>query len=205
MSDKKPMYDAFTSPAGEAVFPWITRADTTYDATGLYHCDLSVPFELAQDFIAKLESTRDAFIATLPVAKQQALAPRAVYKEELTRPEYPEDASDADKQAIRDAWVGEPTGNVLFKFKLKAKVQPKDGDGWTQKPVVVAADTGEAVESPVFGGSIIRVRGQIVPYTNDAAQAVGVTLRMKAVQVIELVTGDGSGSGFWTDFDNEAA
>lgn len=204
MADKK-LLEAFTSPAGEAVYPWITRADTTYDATGLYHCDLSVPFELAQNFIAKLEKARDSFIATLPVAKQQSLAPRAVYKEELTRPEYPEGATDEEKQAIRDAWAGEPTGNVIFRCKLKAQVTPKDGDAFTQKPIVVTADTGEAVESPVFGGSIVRVRGQIVPYTNDAAQSVGITLRMKAVQVIELVTGDSSGGGFWTDFDDAAA
>jgi hypothetical protein len=204
MADK-PMYEAFTSPVGEAIYPWITRADTTYDADGIYHCDLSVPFELAQDFIAKLEGVRNAFINTLPVAKQKSLAPKDVYREELTRPERPEGSTDEEWQAIKDAWEGEPTGNVLFRCKLKARVTPKSGDGWTQKPAVVTADTGEAVEEPVYGGSIVRIRGQIVPYTNDAAQSVGVTLRMRAVQVIELVTGSADGGGFWIDFDNEAA
>ncbi len=58
---------------------------------------------------------------------------------------------------------------------------------------------------PVYGGSIIRVRGQIVPYTSAAAGICGITLRMKAVQVIDLVTGSGEGSAFWTDFDDAAA
>lgn len=200
MSDK-PRYEAFTSPVGEAVFPWITKADTEYSATGVFKTDLSVPFEAAQDFIAKLEKARADFIATLPIGKQESLTPRPVYFDEYTRPEYPEDATDDEKKALRDAWVGEPTGNVLFRFKLNAHVDTDDG-GFDQAPVVVDAASGEKVTDAVFGGSVIRVRGQIVPYTNNAAATVGVTLRMKAVQVIEIVSGGGDGS-FWTDFGND--
>lgn len=201
--NKKPRFEAFTSPVGEAVFPWITKADTEFDSKGVYRTDLSVPFDEAQEFIAKLEKARNDFLHTLPAGKQSALTPRPVYMEEMTRPEYPENATDAEKKAIRESWVGEPTGNVIFRFKLKAFVDTDDG-GFTQSPVVVKADTGEKVEDPVFNGSIIRVRGQIVPYTNAAAGTVGITLRMKAVQVIELVSGTG-GSEFWTDFDADAA
>lgn len=203
MTDK-PRYEAFTSPVGEAVFPWITKADTTFDTNGVFKTELSLPFEAAQGFIAKLEGVRDAFVQTLPVGKQQALSARPVYKEELTRPEYPEDATKEEKQALRDAWLGEPTGNVLFKFKLKAHVDTKDG-GFDQKPVVVHAATGEAVEEPVYGGSVVRVRGQIVPYTNDAAGTVGITMRLKAVQVLELVSGEGGQSNFWSDFPEDGA
>jgi len=199
MSDA-PKYEAYTSPVGEAVFPWITKADTQFGGAGVFKVDLSVPFEEAQGFIAKLEKARDDFIATLPVAKQQALVAKPVYFDELTRPDYPEGVSDDEKKAIRDAWVGEPTGNVCFRMKLKAHVDTDDG-GFDQEPVVVSADTGEKIDQPVFNGSIIRVRGQIVPYTNNAAGTVGTTLRMKAVQVIELVTG--SGGSFWTDFPDD--
>lgn len=203
MADKKYL-EAFTSPAGEAVFPWITKADTEHDASGVYHTDLSLPLDLADTFIAKLEKSRDDFIATLPVAQQQALVPRPVFKMELTRPVYPENSTDEEKEALKAAHVPVETGNVVFRFKLKARVQPKESEAFTQKPIIVLAETGEKVESPVYGGSIIKVRGQIVPYTNAAAGMVGITLRLKAVQVIELVTG-GSGNGsFWTDgFDDE--
>lgn len=200
----KPKYEAFTTPTGEAVFPWISKADTEHDQNGVYHVDLSVPFETAQDFIAKLTRIREEFVATLPVAKQNALAKKPVYMEELTRPEYPEGASKEEKAAIRNAWEGEPTGNVIFRIKMKAKVTTADGTTFEQEPVIVSADTGERVDQPVYGGSIIRVRGQVVPYTNAAAGIVGVTLRMKAVQVVELVTGGGSDS-FWTDFGEENA
>ena len=111
---EKVNYEAFTSPAGEAVFPWITRADTKHDAQGVYHTDLSIPFELAQEFIAKLEGVRANFIATLPLNKQNALIPKPVYKEELSRPEYDADASDDEKQAVRDAWIGDRSRSPLW-------------------------------------------------------------------------------------------
>lgn len=200
----KSRLESFTSPAGEAVFPWLTKPDTVHDAAGVYHTDLSIPFDLAQDFIARLEGVRDSFIQTLPVNQQSSLKARDVYTMEMTRPEYGSDLSPAEKAAVRGSHVGEETGNVLFRFKLKASVQPRDGEAFTQAPIVVTADTGERVESPVYGGSIIRVRGQIVPYTNAAAGIVGITLRMKAVQVIELVTagsGGGENAGYWTNFE----
>lgn len=197
----KPRYETFITPLGEAIFPWLTKADTEHDAGGVYHVDVSVPFEAATDFIAKLERVRDEFIATLPVAQQKSLAPKPVYIDELTRPTYPEDATKEEKAAIRDAWEGEPTGNVIFRCKMKAQFMNADKDVFTQEPVVVLADTGERVTDPVYGGSILKVKGQIVPYTNKASATVGVTLRMKSVQVTELVSG-GGGDGFWTDFDD---
>jgi len=189
---------AFLSPIGEAVFPWITAPDTMHDQNGVYKTDLSVPFTEAQEFIAQLEGARNDFIKTLPLAKQKSLTPRPVYFEELTRPEYPEGATADEKKAIRDNWEGEPTGNVIFRFKLKARVQPRDGDPFEQTPVVIDAATGEDLEGPVYGGSIIQVKGQIVPYTNDAAGMVGVTLRMRAVFVVEQQQSSGGGDGdFW--------
>ena len=197
--DKKKYLEAFTSPVGEAVFPWLTKADTEHDASGVFHTDLSVPFEAADAFIAKLEKVRNEFKATLTVAQQGALNDKPVYKDELTRP--PKDASDE----VKAAFVPEKTGNVLFRMKLKNNVTTGAGETFTQTPILVSADTGEKITDPVYGGSIIRVRGQIVPYTNAASGIVGVTLRMKAVQVIELVTGGSGGSSFWTDGFNEDA
>lgn len=200
--DNKPKLIAFTSPAGEAVNAWITKPDTKFNAAGDYKLDLSVPFEEAQDMIALLETARADFIQTLPINKQKSLSPQFVYKEEYTRPEYPKDSTPEQRKEIRDAWEGELTGNVLFRMKLKAKVTTKDGETFEQAPVVIHADTGAAVEGAVYSGSIVRVKGQVVPYTNAAAGTVGITLRPKAVQVIEQVSGGGDGS-FWTTFDEE--
>jgi hypothetical protein len=51
-------------------------------------------------------------------------------------------------------------------------------------------------------GSVIRIKGQIAPYTNAMSKSAGITLRMKAVQVIERVGGGDGNSSFWTDFDD---
>ncbi len=193
------MLEAFTSPAGVAIYPWLTKADTEHDAAGVFHTDISVAFEDAQAFIAKLEKARDDFTATLGIAKQAALTSKPVYAQEYTRPE--KGATDEEKAAF----APEVTGNVLFRFKLKNNVTTNAGETFTQTPIIVDAATGAKVEDSVYGGSIIKVRGQIVPYTNAAAGIVGVTLRMKAVQVIDLVTGGGN-SAFWTEgFDEDAA
>lgn len=196
--------ETFQTPYGIAVFPWLSKADTKHDASGVYHTDLALPPELADEFAAKLEKVRDEFAASLPQAQQNSLTPRPVSQLEYTRPEFPEDATDEEKAAIKQAHVPEPTGNVLFRFKLKANVTPKNGDSFTQSPVIVMADTGEACDKAVYGGSVIRIRGQIVPYTNASAANYGVTLRLKAVQVAELNTGAGDGAGgHWTDFGDE--
>ena len=92
---------------------------------------------------------------------------------------------------------------------MNAKFTSKKGEVIEQQPVVVAADTGERITDNVWGGSVIRVKGQIIPYVNNAGMYAGLSLRMKAVQVIELVSGGGGSSAFWTDFgtddDDEAA
>jgi hypothetical protein len=205
MADKKQL-EAFTSPIGEAIYPWISKADTKHDAAGVFHTDLSVPFEAADAFIAKLEKVRNDFKATLPVNKQGALTDKPVYEQEYSRPVYKEGMAPEEKAAVKSAHVPELTGNVLFRFKLKNNVTTGAGETFTQTPIVVNAADGEKVEGPVYMGSIIRVRGQIVPYTNSMSGVVGITLRMKAVQVIEQVGGSGGGSSFWTDgFNDEEA
>jgi len=197
----RPTYTAFLSPVGEATFPcFITTPDTQYNPGGEFKVDLSVPFEEAQGVIATLEGALDSFIQTLSLREQKALTPVPVYKEELTRPEIADDATKEEKKAIWDNWLGEPTGNVLIRFKLKNNVTTKKGETFTQAPVVIDDSTGEDIEGAVFGGSIIRVKAQAVPYTNSAAGTVGVTLRMRSVFVIEQVGGDvpeGSGEDFW--------
>jgi hypothetical protein len=120
----------------------------------------------------------------------------------MTRPKYEAGMTDAEKADIKHNFIPEPTGNLLFRFKLKAHVTPRTGEPFDQKPIVVHAETGEKVEETVYNGSVIRIRGQVVPYTNYSDNTYGLSLRMKAVQVLELVTGGDAGTQ-WTDFSDE--
>lgn len=183
-TDKKPNFEVFTTPVGELVYPWLSRADTRYEPEGIFQTKLLLPFDGAQELIARLEGVRSDFIQTLDVKDQKKLEPADVW-------EYEQDES------------GDDTGNVLLRFKLKQRITPKSGDPFTQAPVLVDAATGEAITQPIYGGTMARLKGQIVPYTNAASKSVGVTLRLRAVQVHELVSGSGEAGAFWSDFGDE--
>ena len=51
---------------------------------------------------------------------------------------------------------GEKTGNYKVKFKLKARVVPKRGDPFDQKPILLDED-GNRLEKLIGGGSQIKV------------------------------------------------
>ena len=204
----KPKYEAFVSPVGTAVFPYLITPDTRFNSDGTYVVDLSLPKELAADFTSRLEGTLEKFFTTeLNTTQQTTLARKPVFKVEYTRPDYTDaaegDAAEASRQAIKDSHVPEETGNVLFRLKMNAKFTKRNGEIVEQHPIVVDAESGERVTENVWTGSTLRVKGQIIPYINNAAQVAGLSLRLKSVQVIDLVTGSGDGAGFWTNFDVE--
>lgn len=203
MAKRKP-YEAFVSPPGEAVFPYIITPDTRFHTDGVYVTDIAYTPAECEEFVSKLEGSLEKFFKEeLNTTQQKTLARKPVFKEELTRPDFPQDATDEEREEIKANHIPEPTGRYLFRFKMKAKFQDRKGNVIEQQPIVVSADTGERVTENVWNGSVLRVKGQIVPYVNAAAQIAGLSLRMKSVQVIELVSGGEGGAGFWTDFDNE--
>lgn len=197
---------AFTSPVGEAVYPWITAPDTKHVKTGVYHCGIAIPKDdlNGQAFIAQMEAIRDEFLASLPAAKRASAIVKNIAEVQFTYP--PKGASEIE---IRD-FVPVETGNIIIRFKLNKLVEKKAGSTtagstYEQSPIVVDAETGGVITSPIYAGSIIRIRGNVACYYTALTKQVGVSLRMKAVQVIDLVTGGGgSGTKFWTDFDHAA-
>ena len=95
MADK-PKYETFITPAGEAIYPWITKADVEHDANGIFHVDVSVPVEVAQDLIAKLEVLEDV----LDVGREAVQKGLEVGLELLLTgpgPQVPEPARNSDR------------------------------------------------------------------------------------------------------------
>lgn len=191
MSTKRPSLEIFQTPLGVLNYPWINKPDTRYNPTGTFQTKISVPLEQAQDLIAQLERVRDAEFAKLDPQKSATYSKKDVYEVEFSQPAA--DATDEEKEAF----VPEPTGNVVFKAKLNAVVQPKEGDAFNQSVIIIDGDE-VPVTLPVWSGTKGMIRGQVVPWSNAAQKQTGVTLRMKAVKVLELVTGEGSS---WGDFD----
>ena len=91
-----------------------------------------------------------------------------------------------------------------FSFKLKAKVATKSGAMYEQKPKLfdskgqIMADK----EMSVWGGSKGKVAFQIYTYENNMLGS-GVTLKLRAVQITELVQGKSKDSSESYGFSSE--
>ena len=83
-------------------------------------------------------------------------------------------------------------GNMQFNFKCKASGVSKTGQNWEQKPKVFdSKGTPISKDILVWGGTTMKVAYEIIPYSNNMLGS-GVSLRLKAVQVHELVSGGGA-------------
>jgi hypothetical protein len=81
---------------------------------------------------------------------------------------------------------GNPTGMVEFKFNCK----PTDSKGRDQQPPMFDTKPSKLDEPIHIGnGSLIKVSYQPRGYYNAAADAAGITLFLRGVQIIELVAG----------------
>jgi hypothetical protein len=76
---------------------------------------------------------------------------------------------------------GNGTGNYTIKFKLKAKVSPKRGQPFEQKPILLDED-GNRLEKLIGGGSKIKIAYEAYAYDGMGG---GVTLRVKKVRIAQ--------------------
>tara|TARA_R100000935_G_scaffold13582_2_gene27213 strand:- start:1170 stop:1835 length:666 start_codon:yes stop_codon:yes gene_type:complete len=156
--------NVFTTPKGIAQYPWLSKPDTKFNEEGEYKVNLVLTKEDATPVIEQINA---AFAENLKVQMKEN------GKDIKTaNPPYMNELDDD----------GKPTGNVIIKFKSKALYPPAifDAKGDVMK------------ESNIWGGSEIRVNGSIAPYYVKLIGA-GVSLRLRAVQVIQYVEG-GTGS-----------
>ena len=161
---QKRKFIKFTSPTGTAVYPRLNAPDTKFDKDGVYSVDLELD---------PTDKTASAFIDSLKKASDEAY--KALVEEKggkkLKRCDLPIKETD--------------DGKVRIKFKLKAKAG-NDERSWEQKPVIFDS-AGTAMQTPpnVGSGSRIKVAFEVVPFFT-AMVGAGISLRMKAVQIVEL-------------------
>jgi hypothetical protein len=161
----------YTTDVGIAIYPHLTKPDTEYNKDGEYKVSLSLSEKEAAPLMKAIESEKAKAMDMIPDGKPQKEAPMPFFNE-----------VDKEKQE---------TGRVVFKFKMKAKVKNKQGETVELKPRLFDSQGTMFHPESVWGGSQIRVSSEIVPYYVPALGA-GVSLRMKAVQIIDLKTGNGA-------------
>jgi hypothetical protein len=169
-------YESIVTPIGVAIYPHLNRPDAYKDPnTGVsgkpqYKVNLSLTQQEATPIIEKIEASKKIALGMIPAGKKTR---------ETDDPYYNELDSE-----------GQETGRVVFKFKMNAEIY-KDGRTIEMSPKLF--DAGGSLLSDcddIWGGSKLRVSADMIPYY-VASVGAGVSLRLKAVQIIEPKTGGG--------------
>jgi len=170
--DKKYNRVRLTSPKGVAMYPKLNRADTKFNEDGVYSTKLLVSKEEATSFVQSVKQLLKEYYEE--TCKQQK-------KNKLKLADYPwKENEDGDKLEIN--------------FKLPAKVKTKNGEIIEMRPALFDSK-GTPCDKLIGGGSTIKIGCEASPWFVPAL-GVGVTLRLRAVQVIDLKEPSSGGSSF---------
>ena len=171
---------------GTALWAKVFEPDTKFNPLGDYAINLHLPEAKAVEMSEKLDALVQAKFAT--AIKEDPRLKNTLSTHPVSQPVY-------------DRETGDDTGNVEFRFKLKAKVQKRDGTYYEQRPAVLDAKKTPIDSSTLIGnGSRVKVAFEPIPYVMQSTKRVGVSLRLKAVQVLDLVE---YGSAATSVFDEE--
>ena len=176
---------------GTALWAKVFEPDTKFNPLGDFSINLQMPVADAAVMSEKLESIVQAEF-------KEAIEKDPRLKNTLSTQEVCQPVYDRD--------TGDDTGNVEFKFKLKAKVQKRDGTYYEQQPAVLDSKKVPMSKDTLIGnGSKVKVAFEPIPYVMSSTKKVGVSLRMKAVQVIDLVEYGNSATSVFDEEDGYVA
>jgi len=171
------------TPVGTAVWPKLNEPETRWKPEGEYMVDLRLSEKAGAALIKELTSFYDEaykWFCSTEGKKKLKKATSMPWK-------------------FVESGDGEKTGEVDFKFKLKARVETRRGDSFTQA-VAIFDSEGKPMTELVGGGSTLRVRGEMNPWYTGSL-GFGISLWVKAVQVKTLVELASNGSAKSWGFD----
>lgn len=165
----------FKTPKGIARYPYLNTPDTKFNADGDYKVTI----------VLDNNDETQALVASLTAIHEQAIA--------QAKKDNPGKKVKSATLPINDE---AEEGKTYISFKLKAHVTPRNGAPFDQKVALVDA-SGKPMNKSIFGGSAIKVAFEPIPFYT-ATVGAGLTLRLKAVQVIELAAkGAGAADGMF--------
>tara|TARA_Y100001937_G_C6948582_1_gene253596 strand:- start:2 stop:580 length:579 start_codon:yes stop_codon:yes gene_type:complete len=148
---------------GKAIYPHLNKPDTRFQKEGVYKVTLELSPVNAKNLLKHID---DGIKLATKDSKSNKTA-QLPYKTD-------------------------ENGNMQFNFKCKASGVSKTGQNWEQKPKVFdSKGTPISKDILVWGGTTMKVAYEIIPYSNNMLGS-GVSLRLKAVQVHDLVSGGGA-------------
>lgn len=187
------------TPRGTFVFPKLSEPDYGTKEYPKPDGEYSLKFRMTQadadEFLAQKFKDGDRMVSLQDLydeAIQDGERQFAELKVE-TRKKLKELTADELYTVLYDKVTEEPTGEVEFKFKMKAsgefKKGPKAGQKWHRQPDLFDAKgrkIGKGVN--IWGGSEGKVAFSVRPYFVAGQGSAGLSRMLNAVQVIELVT-----------------
>ena len=164
---KKPV--TFTTPKGTAQYPWLNEPDTKFNADGDFKTNLVLEdTPETRNLLAKLEQIREDFVS-----------------------EWQDDPKNKGKKFIEaDLYDENEDGTITIKMKAKARITTREGQIIDVKIPLFDAK-GKPMNEKIGGGSTIKVNFQPQPYFMASSKTMGISYRIKAVQVIDLQTFSG--------------
>ena len=176
---------------GTALWAKVFEPDTKFNPLGDYSINLQMPVAQAAAMSEQLDQIVQAKF-------NEAVKADPRLKNTLTTQDV--------CQPVFDRETGDDTGNVEFKFKLKAKVQKRDGTYYEQQPAVIDSKKVPMTNDILIGnGSRVKVAFEPIPYVMASTKKAGVSLRLKAVQVIDLVEYGNSATSVFDEEDGFVA
>lgn len=189
MSDKRPKLQRVTTPRGTFKYPRLIEPDTKFDADGVFKVTLILSEEDSEDLRATLDAAMEA---SFEQAKKDN--PKKAKKIKMADAPYSEEL-DED---------GNETGNWEFRFKLSAVGKDrKSGRTWKNRVMIFDGKRTPIKKGiSVWGGTEGKVSFDISPFFTDLIGA-GISLRLRAVQIIKLVSGGDSDDPDQYGFDED--
>ncbi len=168
------MSKVITTPIGVAFYPHVVEPNTMFDDNGLYDCKLHVSEGDFNSFELKVNEIVDA-------AYEQECKTRGKKKLQVSQ-----------KKPLRQT----EEGDFEIYAKQKAKIDTR-AKGTIEFSIALFDGQGKKInDKPKIGsGSRLRLGIEVAPYYTEMV-GFGYTLRLKAVQVIELVEYSGGGNKF---------
>ena len=168
-----------TTPKATLKYPKLIEPETKFSPEGHYKVTAVIPAEDAAPLADLLDALYEAHKASL-----KAQAPTQQFKA-------------VDPSFGYEDINGKPCFTISV--KMKAKGMDRDGRAWSAVPALFDA-TGAPVKHretlrDMWSGTTGRVSFEACPFFQPAIGA-GITLRLKAVQIIDLVESGGSADSF---------
>ena len=166
MSEKR---QQMNTPVGVAVYPRLNEPDYKFQPAGEFSVNVRLTEKDARPLITALDEMLDKWHTEESKTRRKPNLKKAPLP---VKPAVDDDGNETDE------WD--------FKFKMKHNVTTQSGKSWTQRPKLYDSELQGYNGGIIGGGSRIAVN--FVPATYyTPALGCGITLRLNAVQVVELV------------------